>query len=246
MDKLFKIFAFLGFIALILYIAVDTSKSVIYYHALHAPSALFVFGGTCLMVLATSHYSDVTALLKRVVFSGPIDKKYETEELRRDIVDITDSYYQAGITGLMEEKKFKSKTINEILEQIEAKIPISDITSNLTRSVSKRLFEIDRSKSILTIGKMEAPAIGMFGTILGLVKLLDDLSDLSSLGPNMALALITTLYGVFVSFLLGIFIYLLEERKKNIQRNYGLVMSWLRVVEKKKPSLYLDKEKVYD
>jgi len=93
---------------------------------------------------------------------------------------------------------------------------------------------------------MEAPALGMFGTILGLVRLLDDLSDLSSLGPNMALALITTLYGVFVSFILGMIVNILDERKKNIQRNYGVIISWLKVIEKKKPSLYLDKEKVYD
>ena len=146
----------------------------------------------------------------------------------------------------MEEKKFKSKTINEIFEQLEAKIPISDIGMNLNRSVSKRMFEIERSMSILRAGKMEGPAIGLLGTILGLVRLLADMSDLSSIGPNMALALISTLYGVFISFLLGMLLNVLDERKKNIQRNYGLIISWLKVIEKKKPSLYLDKEKVYD
>ncbi len=246
MDKLLKLFAFACFIVMIVYIAISDNNSVIYYHTLHAPSAIFVFGGTILLIFATNHYSDIVALFSRVLFSGAIDRKYETNQFRKDIVEITDSYYQSGITGLMEEKKFKSKTINEIFEQLEAKIPISDIGMNLNRSVSKRMFEIERSKSILLVGKMEAPALGMFGTILGLVRLLDDLSDLSSLGPNMALALITTLYGVFVSFLLGMIINVLDERKKNIQRNYGLIISWLKVIEKKKPSLYLDKEKVYD
>ncbi|MEM9423248.1 MAG: MotA/TolQ/ExbB proton channel family protein [Spirochaetota bacterium] len=39
------------------------------------------------------------------------------------------------------------------------------------------------------------PAFGMIGTLLGLIGLLANLSDAASLGPNMALALITTLYG---------------------------------------------------
>ena len=40
-----------------------------------------------------------------------------------------------------------------------------------------------------------APAWGMIGTIIGLILMLNELSDPSSLGPNMALALLTTLYG---------------------------------------------------
>ena len=246
MDKLIKLFAFSGFVVLIVYVATGEDHGVIYYHALHAHSAMFVFGGITLLIFATNHYSDIFALFSRVLFSGAIDRKYETNQFRKDIVEITDSYYQSGITGLMEEKKLKSKTINEIFEQLEAKIPISDIGMNLNRSVSKRMFEIERSMSILRVGKMEGPAIGLLGTILGLVRLLADMSDLSSIGPNMALALISTLYGVFISFLLGMILNVLDERKKNIQRNYGLIISWLKVIEKKKPSLYLDKEKVYD
>ena len=40
-----------------------------------------------------------------------------------------------------------------------------------------------------------APGFGMMGTVLGLIGLLNNLEDKSSLGPNMAVALITTLYG---------------------------------------------------
>ena len=40
-----------------------------------------------------------------------------------------------------------------------------------------------------------APGFGMIGTVLGLIGMLNNLEDKSSLGPNMAVALITTLYG---------------------------------------------------
>ncbi len=40
-----------------------------------------------------------------------------------------------------------------------------------------------------------APGFGMMGTVIGLIGMLNNLEDKSSLGPNMAVALITTLYG---------------------------------------------------
>ncbi|SFF05082.1 chemotaxis protein MotA [Alteribacillus iranensis] len=44
-----------------------------------------------------------------------------------------------------------------------------------------------------------APSWGMIGTLIGLVLMLQELQDPSSLGPNMALALITTLYGTLLA-----------------------------------------------
>lgn len=44
-----------------------------------------------------------------------------------------------------------------------------------------------------------APGFGMMGTVLGLIGMLNNLEDKSSLGPNMAVALITTLYGSMIS-----------------------------------------------
>ena len=44
-----------------------------------------------------------------------------------------------------------------------------------------------------------APAFGMMGTVVGLVNMLSNLEDKSSIGPNMAMALITTLYGSLIA-----------------------------------------------
>ena len=46
-------------------------------------------------------------------------------------------------------------------------------------------------------GSNAAPAFGMIGTLIGLINMLKDLdgADMSSLGPNMAVALVTTFYG---------------------------------------------------
>ena len=49
-----------------------------------------------------------------------------------------------------------------------------------------------------------APAFGMIGTLVGLVQMLANMSDPSSIGPAMAVALLTTLYGALFANLLAI------------------------------------------
>ena len=44
-----------------------------------------------------------------------------------------------------------------------------------------------------------APAYGMIGTLIGLIAMLGNLQDVSALGPGMAVALITTMYGSMVA-----------------------------------------------
>jgi len=52
-----------------------------------------------------------------------------------------------------------------------------------------------------------APGLGMLGTVIGLIGMLKNLEDKSSLGPNMAVALITTLYGSILANLMFIPIF---------------------------------------
>ena len=44
-----------------------------------------------------------------------------------------------------------------------------------------------------------APAMGMIGTLIGLVQMLGNMSDPKAIGPAMAVALLTTLYGAFLA-----------------------------------------------
>jgi len=61
-----------------------------------------------------------------------------------------------------------------------------------------------------------APAFGMIGTLLGLVGMMANLEDTASVGPNMAVALITTLYGSIFANLIIVPIKLkLEDRNSD-------------------------------
>jgi chemotaxis protein MotA len=47
-----------------------------------------------------------------------------------------------------------------------------------------------------------SPAMGLIGTLIGLVQMLSNLEDPSSIGPSMAIALLTTFYGAILSNML--------------------------------------------
>ena len=72
------------------------------------------------------------------------------------------------------------------------------------------------------------PAFGMIGTLLGLIGLLANLSDAASLGPNMAVALITTLYGsVLANAWLIPFQNKLEDRNADEMLKYDIMVEGL-------------------
>ena len=59
-------------------------------------------------------------------------------------------------------------------------------------------------KKVLEFMGASAPAMGMLGTLIGLIQMLQNLSDPDALGSGMAIALITTFYGAFIANLMFI------------------------------------------
>src|SRR5699024_12212222 len=57
----------------------------------------------------------------------------------------------------------------------------------------------ETARSMIEKAGEYAPAWGMIGTLIGLVLMLSSLDDPASLGPNMAVALLTTLYGTILA-----------------------------------------------
>lgn len=56
-----------------------------------------------------------------------------------------------------------------------------------------------QERSLYDTGAALGPAFGMIGTLIGLINMMKNLSDIDSVGPNMAVALITTFYGSLIA-----------------------------------------------
>ncbi len=78
-----------------------------------------------------------------------------------------------------------------------------------------------------------APAFGMIGTLIGLVLMLANMSDVSSLGPAMAVAILTTLYGALIANVVALpMAKKLEVRSKEEELNRKLIMVGLMSIQK--------------
>ncbi|KLO23403.1 flagellar motor protein MotP [Marinitoga sp. 1197] len=92
--------------------------------------------------------------------------------------------------------------------------------------IKMELFEAEQGKwaSVLNTWGTLAPAYGMIGTLIGLIMMLKTLNDPTTIGPKMAIALITTLYGAFIA---NIFSLPIAEK---IGRRTGLQVNQLRMI----------------
>lgn len=77
-----------------------------------------------------------------------------------------------------------------------------------------------------------APGFGMMGTVLGLIGMLNNLEDKSSLGPNMAVALITTLYGsMMANWLITPFSTKLLAHNTNEMRSKEMIIEGVLAIQ---------------
>jgi chemotaxis protein MotA len=167
-------------------------------------SMLIVFGGTLGATLVNYPLGSVYGVLgvvkhafvSRTEQPGVIIKRfleYANRARREGILslepllkDINDDYLRKGLQLTVD--GLEPQTIQEILE--------TEISSLQERH--------DSGAEILTVLGSFAPAMGMIGTVIGLVKMLKTMNDPSTIGPAMAVALITTFYGAILANLVFI------------------------------------------
>lgn len=163
------------------------------------PSVIITIGGSISGVLAANKVSNVVTSLKAMslTFKEP---KADAGEAIRNIINMSNIARKEGLLALEEaangvEDEFLKKGIMLVVDGTDPELVRGILETDLT------CIE-DRHKK--TIGFYEkwaelGPAWGMIGTLIGLVNMLKDLDDPSTIGPNMAVALLTTLYGSVIA-----------------------------------------------
>lgn len=177
--------------------AILTGGSLIVF--ISVPSLLIVLGGTigaALVNYPMSYVIGVVGVIKNTFFSSldsPADiierfKDYANRARREGILslepvlkEIDDDYMRKGLQLTVD--GLEPQTIQEILE--------TEISYLQDRHQVG-------AEVVAVLGTM-APAMGMIGTVIGLVQMLQTMSDPSSIGPAMAVALLTTLYGAVLA-----------------------------------------------
>ncbi len=100
------------------------------------------------------------------------------------------------------------------------------------RSLAKRR---DAESVLVTLGET-APAVGMIGTVIGLIQLLANMRDFEKLGSGMAIALLTTFYGLILAHLFYLpLARLVAQQAARHAENMQLVLDGLIRVAERRP-----------
>lgn len=163
---------------------------------LDPPSLLIVLGGTLAVTTASFSLGDVAAAWAnagRVL----VQTTYDPRAVARQIMLLAEAARRAGpemLKSMLPELR-SEPFLHRCVSLITEGPPADDIESMLTAEVEAITTARAKSAAVLRRASEVAPAMGLIGTLVGLVQMLGGLSDPSTIGPAMALALLTTFYG---------------------------------------------------
>lgn len=162
---------------------------------LHLPSAIITFGGALASTLTSHTMQDFISGIKGITlaFKVPV---INTSEMIRNIIDLSNVARKEGLLSLEEaasdmDEEFLKKGILLVVDGTDPDLVRAILETELMSIEERHKKVIGFWDTLANLG----PAWGMIGTLVGLVSMLNDMSDASSIGPSMAVALITTLYG---------------------------------------------------
>ncbi|MBE6913457.1 MAG: motility protein A [Ruminococcaceae bacterium] len=158
-------------------------------------SAFIVLGGTIFSTVASFSFPQLKSAVKAI----GIAFRKEDDNLREDIdviINLANIARRDGLLALeelMDEMKdpFMKKAIMLVVDGSDPEMIESVLDTELQATKARHA----DNRAVFDAAAAYAPSYGMAGTIIGLICMLRNLSDMASLGPSMAVALITTFYG---------------------------------------------------
>jgi len=187
------------------------------------PSILVVLGGTMATAFVRFGMEDVINSSK-VGMITLFSKLNNPAEIIKEIVNLANIARKNGLIVLEQqpiEDPFLKKAVMYCVDGHEAEF----IEEILKKEVALTVERHDLGRKVFGACGDAAPAFGMIGTLIGLVLMLGNMSDPASIGPSMAVALLTTFYGAVLSNL--IFLPLADKlalRSEQEERNQKLII----------------------
>ncbi|MDT8447439.1 MAG: MotA/TolQ/ExbB proton channel family protein [bacterium] len=164
----------------------------------NAPSLIIVFFGTIVATVG-SFPMEMIASLGRVigaVFKGKNVPLIETLVIIVDVAKVARKNVLAIEDSLPSiENEYLRNGLRLVVDRVDRELITEIMVSEMKYAIKKKENDAEMVKIMATY----APAFGMIGTLIGLVLMLQSLDDISTIGPKMSVALITTLYGALFS-----------------------------------------------
>ncbi len=169
---------------------------------LNLPGFLIVVGGTFAATLIKFPISNLAGALWDGIKVAFIARRTDAQQLIEQAGVLATVARKKGVLALEDQpigNAFMRKGIMMIVDGAGPEHIHQVLTRDMTQSIQR---EENGERIFRAIGD-SAPAFGMIGTLVGLVQTLSQMSDPAAIGPNMAIALLTTLYGAVIAYLLA-------------------------------------------
>lgn len=211
------------------------------------PSVMIVVGGTVAATMVGFPLKDFLGVFKTSmkVFMFKIESP---DELIKTLVETSNKARKGGLLSI--EADIKNTTdpyLQQALQMTVDGVKTSDIAQVMQKQMELTAKEHKTGYSVLSGMGSYAPAFGMIGTLIGLVQMLANLDDPSTIGPKMAVAMITTFYGALMA---NLFFIPMSDKLKIRSEEEILNMTLLfegvvSIREGEHPRLMEDKLSVY-
>ena len=165
------------------------------------PSLLIVLGGTLAVTTICFSLNDVRQTIS-VMGSTVVRRERDPRDVAYTVLELADYSRKHGVLGLQGSAlaRFASETfLHKGLKLVIEGLPEKDIGEILDEEQAAITARVYRSAGILRKAAEVAPAMGLIGTLIGLVHMLGHLSDPKAIGPAMAVALLSTFYGALLA-----------------------------------------------
>ena len=181
----------IGFIVMAMILGGDLSMFV------DVPSLLIVFCGSLFVVMSQFTLGQFFGAGKIAgkAFMFKIDTP---EDLIEKVVEMADAARKGGFLALEEAEianPFMQKGVDMLVDGHDIDVVRETLAKDISMTTERHEFGVSIFKGLGDV----APAMGMIGTLIGLVAMLSNMDDPKAIGPAMAVALLTTLYGAFLA-----------------------------------------------
>ncbi|MDF1566958.1 MAG: motility protein A [Spirochaetaceae bacterium] len=207
-------------------------------------SLIVVIFGSFAGVLAASPMARALGFMKYLNIAMRVPVFQNKMELITQLVQFADNARKEGLLSL-------DDSLNEVEDDFlrgGLRLVVDGTDPDVIKRILYTNLDQVESRHENGIGLFEkwaklAPAFGMIGTLLGLIGMMSNLEDTSSIGPNMAVALVTTLYGsIFANLILSPIQFKLEDRhKEEMQIKEIMVQGILSIQSGDNPRILEDK-----
>ncbi len=211
------------------------------------PSILIVVGGSIAAVMIGFPMADVLSMIKfgMKVFIFKLEKP---EDIIANLVEISNKARKGGLLSIESDiASTEDPYLAQALQMTVDGVKTADIAQIMQKKMELTKKGLDTGSAVFSALGSYAPAFGMIGTLIGLVQMLANLDDPSTIGPKMAVAMITTFYGAVIANLFCIpMADKLDGRAEEEITNMNIIFEGIiSIREGEHPKLMEDKLKVY-